>query len=165
MSELRWNWVYFPYLDAPNKQEESALKAGYIKVVSKDEADKVITDLEESHKMEVEQLLMEIVELKAQKAQAEDDCAYWKMSEGNAVNAMHETEEYAMQLYKELRRQKFKRCLDKAEMCKAMYDKEDTSVNGHYSSWEYISDEMKYWERWQRRWLKLAEQFKEADDV
>ena len=35
-------------------------------------------DLEESHKMEVEQLLMEIVELKAKNAQAEDDVAFWK---------------------------------------------------------------------------------------
>ena len=40
--------------------------------------DKVIADLEESHKMEVEQLLMEIVELKAKNAQAEDDVAFWK---------------------------------------------------------------------------------------
>ena len=44
MSELRWNWVYYPYLDAPNEQEESALKAGYIKVVCKEEADKVIAN-------------------------------------------------------------------------------------------------------------------------
>ena len=58
-----------------------------------------------------------IKELKAQKAQAEDDCAYWKMSEGNAVNAMHETEEYAMQLYNELRHQKYKRCLAMAKFC------------------------------------------------
>lgn len=29
MSEPKWNWVYYPYLDAPNKQEESALKAGF----------------------------------------------------------------------------------------------------------------------------------------
>ena len=42
MSELNWNWVYYPYLDATNKQEESALKAGYVKVVDKSEADKVI---------------------------------------------------------------------------------------------------------------------------
>ena len=42
MSELKWNWVYYPYLDAPNEQKESALKAGYIKVVDKSEADKVI---------------------------------------------------------------------------------------------------------------------------
>lgn len=60
MSELKWNWVYYPYLDATNKQEESALKAGYIKVVIKDEADAVIK------------------ELKAQKAQAEDDRVFWK---------------------------------------------------------------------------------------
>lgn len=60
MSELKWNWVYYPYLDAPNEQEESALKAGYIKVVIKDEADAVIK------------------ELKAQKSQAEDDCVFWK---------------------------------------------------------------------------------------
>ena len=47
MSELKWNWVYYPYLDAPNKQEESALKAGYIKVVIKDEADAVIKELKD----------------------------------------------------------------------------------------------------------------------
>jgi hypothetical protein len=63
---------------------------------------------------------------------------------------------------KELSRQKYKRCLDKAEMCQAMYDKEDTKVNGRGASWDYISPEMKYWERWQRRWLELAERFKEA---
>ena len=45
MSELKWNWAYYPYLDAPNKQKESALKAGYIKVVIKSEADKVIAEL------------------------------------------------------------------------------------------------------------------------
>ena len=36
----------------------------FIRVYKESEADKVIADLEESHKMEVEQLLMEIVELK-----------------------------------------------------------------------------------------------------
>lgn len=40
--------------------------------------DKVIADLKEKHKMEVEQLLMEIAELKAKNAQAEDDVAFWK---------------------------------------------------------------------------------------
>ena len=60
----------------------------------------------------------------------------------------------------ELRRQKYKRCLDKAEMCQARYDEEDAKVNGHYSSWEYISPEMKYWERWRWRWDALADKFK-----
>lgn len=71
MSELKWNWAYAPYLDPPEKQKESAQNAGYVKVVSKDEANKVIADLEESHKREVEQLLMEIVQLKGQKAKAD----------------------------------------------------------------------------------------------
>ena len=61
----------------------------------------------------------------------------------------------------QLRHHKYKRCLDKAEMCKARYDEEDAKVNGSGASWEYISKEMKYWERWRNRWLELAEQFKE----
>jgi hypothetical protein len=44
----------------------------------KSESDKVISEFEERHKMEVEQLLMEIAELKAKNAQAEDDVAFWK---------------------------------------------------------------------------------------
>lgn len=43
---------------------------------------------------------------------------------------------------------KYKRCLNKAEMCEARYDEEDAKVNGCGLSWEYISKEMKYWERW-----------------
>ena len=66
----------------------------------KAEADKVIADLEESHKMEVEQLLMEIVELKKQ------------------------VHDYAQGLYviqaraeKEARHDKYKRCLAMAKIC------------------------------------------------
>ena len=59
-----------------------------------------------------------------------------------------------------IRHNKYKRCLAMAEMCNAMYDKEDAKVNGCGTSWEYISKEMKYWERWRNRWLKIAEQFK-----
>ena len=54
-----------------------------------------------------------------------------------------------------------KRCLAMAEMCEARYDEEDAKVNGCGASWEYISKEIKYWERWQLRWLKIAEKFKE----
>lgn len=90
-----------------------------------------------------------IAELKAQKAQAEDDCAYWKMSEGNAANAMHDTEEYAMQLYKELCHQKYKRCKNMAQHC---YDKW-LDTEGRKSGW---------WRHWQLVWLELAEKFKEG---
>jgi hypothetical protein len=135
MSELKWNWAYFPYLDPPEGQKETALKAGYIKVVDKSEADKVIA------------------ELKAQKAQAEDDCAYWKMNEGNAANAMHETEEYAMQLYKEAQHHKYKRCLTMARWCRR--NRLHSSVCGPV-------EKIDFWEKWRKRWLEFAEKFKEA---
>lgn len=63
---------------------------------------------------------------------------------------------------REIKHHKYKRCLAKAETCQARYDEEDAKVNGCGASWEYISKEMKYWERWQRRWLELAEKFKEV---
>ena len=47
-------------------------------VCLKSEADKFIEDLEESHKKEVGQLLIEIAELKARVVQLEDDVAFWK---------------------------------------------------------------------------------------
>jgi hypothetical protein len=136
MSELKWNWAYFPYLDPPEGQKETALKAGYIKVVDKSEADKVIA------------------ELKAQKAQAEDDCAYWKMNEGNAANAMHETEEYAMQLYKEAQHHKYKRCLAMYHYCaiKALYE---LDFKGNGAEWKWYS-------KWMHKWFNLAKKFKEA---
>ena len=65
------------------------------------------------------------------------------------------------------RHQKYKRCLDKAEMCEARYDEEDARINGRGASWDYTSKEMKYWDRWSKRWRELAERFKpnkEADD-
>ena len=62
---------------------------------------------------------------------------------------------------KVIARNKYKRCLAMAEMCEARYDEEDAKVNGFGASWEYISKEMKYWERWHRRWLAIAEKFKD----
>lgn len=92
-----------------------------------------------------------IAELKSQKAQVEDDCAYWKMSEGNAVNAMRETEEYAMQLHKELRHNKYKRCLAMAyiEWLKQMtmcYYPESILYRRAY--------------RRERKWKEMAKKFK-----
>lgn len=104
-------------------------------VYLKSEADKVIAELEESHKMEVEQLLIEIVKLKAQKAQAEDDCAYWEFK-----------------AHRE-RHNKYKRCLAIASKCRlrarwfgdnAFYKKEKWAL------------------KWHRIWLELAEKFKET---
>ena len=138
MSELKWNWVYYPYLDAPNEQEESALKAGYIKVVDKSEADKVIADLEESHKKEVTQLLMEIVKLKEKYKELAKlhDKAIQACCDADKVIAHH----------------KYKRCLAMANYCheSAMWLEE----NGVNKCTVFML-------RWEKRWLELAEKFKE----
>ena len=47
MNNLDWYWVYVSYLDVSDAQEDSALKAGYNKVVFKDSVDKLITELED----------------------------------------------------------------------------------------------------------------------
>ena len=123
----------------------------------KSEADKVIADLEESHKMEVEQLLIEIAELKAQKAQAEDDCAYWKTmsrkcSDDNEVMAKQRAEAFKQRteaLNRE-RHHKYKRCWTMAKMCGIMSAFEDGEW---YAKWI---------NKWYKRWCELAEKFKEA---
>ena len=51
MDNLKWYWVYVPYLDSPEQQQESALKAGYNKVCFKDDADKVIEQLKDRCQM------------------------------------------------------------------------------------------------------------------
>lgn len=65
MSELREH-LFIPYSELQDGDELTdaftLAKSYYLK----SEADKAIAELEESHKMEVEQLLMEIVELKKQ---------------------------------------------------------------------------------------------------
>lgn len=102
-------------------------------VYDKSEADKVIADLEESHKMEVEQLLMEIVELKKK-------LDIYK-------GGFKEVDKIIADLYAKLRHANYKRCLDKAEMCE---NKLGTVVK---PGW---------WDKWRRRWLELAEKFREA---
>ena len=107
-----------------------------------------------------------IAELKAQKAQAEDDCAYWKMCHGNAANAMHETEEYAMQLYKELRHANYKRCLAMAKVCYLRfvryenYLQKSCANNATISAYRFRRC---MYDKWEKRWRELAEKFKEAE--
>ncbi len=55
---------------------------------------------------------------------------------------------------KEIRRQKYKRCLDKARWCES---------ENYTACWYHENSERCKWtEKWQERWLELAEQYKEA---
>lgn len=110
------------------------IPSGYYK---KSEADKVIAKKDE----EIDELKESIDEL--QKA---TDSAWSK------VNAM----------YDELRHHKYKQCVAMAERCetnvynirrKPLCDMDD------HEGWQHDDE---FWQRWHKRWLGLAEKFKEA---
>lgn len=101
-------------------------------VYFKSEADKVIAELEESHKTEVKELLCLI-----------------RDKENNFNRAFDSVE-------KELRHQKYKRCLTMAKWCAS-----------RSASWclDPADDELHksdFYDKWKLRWLGLAEKFKEG---
>ena len=116
-------------------------------VYLKSEADKVIADLEESHKKEVEQILIEVAELQKQ------------------------VHDYAQGLYviqaraeKEARHDKYKRCLAMADACRGnflvaehMIEKEPKNLMWHKRH--------KHYGRWMMLWRCFAEEFKEAKET
>lgn len=114
-------------------------------VYLKSEADKVIADLEESHKMEVEQLLMEIVGLK------------------DSVDYNFE------QFYNErklLLHYKYRRCLDEVKICQLSIERYGRYIaefkDCGYPSiqrWRFLKN---HYEKWYQRWLQLAEKIKEV---
>lgn len=153
MSELKYYDIMdIEAMDDERLEKSESGKIQATRVYIKDEVDKVIADLEESHKKEVGQLLIEIVELKAQKAQAEDDCAYWKSmakknAADNSVMAKQRTEALKRERY-----HKYKRCLEMAKLC-------------HWKMGVFIYKEEKsnFYNRWHKRWLKIAELFKDKE--
>ena len=65
-------------------------------------------------------------------------------------------------LYAELRRHKFKRCLAMALWCESkVYNIMRTPLcdMDEHEGWQHDDE---FWQRWQNRWLELAEKFKEA---
>jgi hypothetical protein len=106
----------------------------------KSEADKVIAELEESHKKEVEQLLMGIVKLKADYKEACGRLQTANLIKDEQLAATHH--------------HKYKRCKAKADMCER---KRIDAANYRIprGKWEF-------YEKWYKRWRELAEKFKEA---
>lgn len=61
----------------------------------------------------------------------------------------------------QLRRQMYKRCLDKAKWCESEGDRLEAIApvfDNDKECWEYNSD---YWLKWRNCWLELAERFRE----
>lgn len=113
------------------------------------------------HKSEADKV---IAELKAQKAQAEDDCAYWKTmaqknAEDNAVMAKQRAEAFERE-----RHHKYKRCVTLAKMCYLMdcMMLNEASDNGTYFKESWCWKRALWYGKWKRKWLELADKFKEG---
>jgi hypothetical protein len=103
----------------------------------KSEADKVIADLEESHKKEVGQLLIDIAELKKEKEYVIEHTA-------EVINAQE----------REIQHQKYKRCLAMAKWC------ERKRVDA--ANYRIPREKWEFYEKWHNRWLAIAKKFKES---
>jgi hypothetical protein len=101
----------------------------------KSEADKVIAELEESHKKEVKELLI------------------LNREQSNAANRLRDSMEQV------IRHQKFKRCLAMARWCEERCARYDVLQERTGFSWRR---EIDFYFRWSQRWLELAEKFKEV---
>lgn len=105
-------------------------------------SDKVMADLEESHKKEVGQLLI------LNKEQA------------NAANRLRDNMEQV------IRHNKYKRCLNEAKICQLRlerYERYLDELNCNSSTinrWRFLNC---LYEKWHKHWLELAEKFKEAE--
>ena len=65
---------------------------------------------------------------------------------------------------KELRYQKYRRCLAMARFCEERYNYLTCLENWQMTDKEYQQVIGDYWDRWHNRWLELAEKLKEDDN-
>jgi hypothetical protein len=134
-------------------------------VYLKSEADKVIADLEESHKMEVEQLLIEIAELNAQVdflKTTHDSCGSCNRCADGMGKVLNEKldelkkkliEQTTLRVWAEmqLHHDKYKRCLAMASYWVAV-------------SYQCVDDKHRQKaEKRHYKWLELAEKFKDKE--
>ena len=110
----------------------------------------------------IAELKVENLNLKAKNERLKEDCASLKMNEGNAINATHETEEYAMQLYRELRATRralwiarAKRALEKIAWFK-LWNSSISTMNPE----DGARQEFDKWKKALGKCLKKAEEYK-----
>ena len=130
MRELKTKHVIDVYEAYAKTGDDDAAQV-YIKA----EADKVIADLEESHKKEVGQLLI------------------LNREQANASNRLRDSMEQA------LRHHKHKRCLAMARWCDEVMMSCELRGYAVHRIW---ANKHQWAMRWKYKWLEIAEKFKEA---
>jgi hypothetical protein len=138
--EGAWGYHYEPN---PNK-DQSDIELNGEQVYLKKDADKVIAELE--MKLAAEKLVLRLNEPKA---------LYSNLDTMSRLNHKIDVVER-----RELH-QKYKRCLAMARWCDAeVYHIRRTPLcdMSEHEYWQYEND---FWQRWQKRWMELAEKFKE----
>lgn len=132
--------------DKPKELEEHSAKifelgCMELPVYLKSEADKFISDLEERHKKEVGQLLIETKRLENLCASYRHDCDNLAIREANALKEIGRDNRV-------ISHQQYKRCLAMAQVLEHV-----CPITNRKAKWR---------DKWHKRWLELAEQFKEA---
>lgn len=145
MSELKeWTASEIEEYDDARLELAEDGKIDCTRVYIKKDVDKVIADLEESHKMEVEQLLIEIKRLENLCASYRHDCDNLAIRESNALKEIGRDNRV-------IRRQKYKRCLAMASYWVAV-------------GYQCVDDKhRRNAERHRRKLLELAEKFKDKE--
>ena len=115
----------------------------FIRAYEEKGADKVIAELEESHKKEVGQLLIEIAEQKNKINEAQTELELWR--DGSIISEAHQKELDGKQ------HSDYKRCLAMAKLCQ-----------WKMGVFIYKEEKSNFYQRWHKRWSMLAEKFKEA---
>ena len=64
---------------------------------------------------------------------------------------------------REIRHNKYKRCLAMAKWCEERYNYLTCLENWQMTDKEYQQVIGDYWDRWHNRWLELAEKFKDKE--
>lgn len=140
MSELKdYDIMDIEAMDDERLEKSESGRIYVTRVYIKSEADKLIAELEENHKKEVEQLLI------------------INREQAIAANRLRDSMEQV------IRSKKYKQCLAMARWCftKSNYHFVVGRSKGGKTGMTHFRISRLY-SKWYKRWLKIAEQFKEA---
>ena len=87
-------------------------------------------------------------------AELEADCAYWKTMSRKCADDNEVMAKQRADAFKREHHHKYKRCLAMAMLCRSFWAA-NVFIHGG-------SDRMSHYMKWQKRWMELAEKFKEA---